>query len=522
MPKERPDDHRDHPYFNFDGLDYKWNRTFFHGFGNKKQRTPEDEDSDKLNYLRELRHKILGLATLSGVVLFAALFASSLAQNGGGLKNRSKEPTVLVLPQEHLKTTFLPLGVELPSTYQVREQNGVKFEATSVSNKIVNDSGASKRNSASRPFNTLYSKANKYVKYPFNIARKYFYYGTLPMEKDASRLELIDPVGYTLPIRIAGRYQIRLPAVTRCVSFNFSKICLDVLSNDDAVQDYFKRSPHVHRIFESINNSLKMGGFRTRTVSHMTERVRESWIMSRRVRTHDLLERARQLAQARLIANNPGLNAQPNPFPPRHILPENRVLHTQYPTTQILSETGGTYYEISVLDPLFTICQAKEDVKEEFTRHMSLKFLRTCKQEMTTSLIQLELNMNVYAIDALEMYIKEMCDKSATIKRIEPILQKLQKMVTICGSIFEFKIYYQFGFQHSSSYNFNFPLEQQRVFQSELNLINDHVLNQPPMAQNIVNPNHQPISSRWVEHSNCCVWFNFDLNRILDLVKSRH
>ena len=536
MPKERPDDHRDHPYFNFDGLDYKWNRTFFHGFGNKKQRTPEDEDSDKLNYLRELRHKILGLATLSGVVLFAALFASSLAQNGGGLKNRSKEPTVLVLPQEHLKTTFLPLGVELPSTYQVREQNGVKFEATSVSNKIVNDSGASKRNSASRPFNTLYSKANKYVKYPFNLARKHVYYGSLPLEKDPSRLELADPVGWTKPvIVIVGRarriYRVRLPAVTRRVSFNFSGICVDLLSNQHTVQDYFKKSPHVYRLFESINNSFKVGGFRTRTVSKMSTRRLESAVMSRRVKYHDLEEQERLIDRIVFILNNvfglqavqdgrvrPNIRIQNIPlanFFRRHILAENRVLHTQYPT-QILSQTRGSYYEFSILGPLLTVSRVKEALKEDITRRLSIKVLRTCKQEMTTNLVQFEVNLNELGYDALGIIVEKMSTRSVTIRRIGPVVKKL---VTIFGSLFQIRMYYQKGFQHSSSYNFNFPLEQQIVGQSEGNFIVRRVMHLP-MVVNIVNPNLQQVGSRCFTHSDCCVWFNLDLNKVIECIWS--
>ena len=637
MPKPNPNRDRDHPYFNFDGLNCKSNRTFFHGFGSKKERAPEDEDSDKLNYLRELRQKILGLATLSGVFLFAALFASSsLAQNGGGLKKTDKEPAAaLLLAEDHLKPTFQALGIELPSTYQVREQIDPKFEAQLVPekirpkfegtakiapNQIVNDTNASKRKSAHRPSHKLFSIAHKYGHLPFSIARKNISCSTIPFENDPSRLELFEPIGYTQtqPISI-GKYQFKLPAVTRRVSFNFSGICFDLLGNTDTVRSYFKKSPRFKRLFESMSDSFKMGLFYTRNVSRMFDKLDDSIVpgvlypdledrvsvMTQRVLYHDLEDRANrkewdvliirslqqkslrehdrelraqvgekkwqqfeQLLQewdqvrveldptlsSREITNHPGFKRcieyrqkllweyARKVGPPRKILPENRRLHyypehhdrlceQYYPHNcellekeilkepiQILSETKGSYYEISVLDLLLKLCQVDEDVKEDATRFFGVKVLRTCKNEMTTNLIQFEINVNELAYDALERIIEKMSTRSATIRRIGPVLTK---MVRIFGFVFEFKMSFQKGYQESSTYNFNLELDTQRVCQDSSDYICYRV-KKKAVVTNFVDPNLEEVNSRWFDHSDTRFWINLDINKILDLFKSRH
>ena len=445
---------------------------------------------------------------------------------------------------------------------------------------------------------TLFSIAHKYGHLPFSIARKNISCSTIPFERDSSRFELTDPIGYTEPINI-GKYQFKLPAITRSGSINFSGVCFDLLGNTDTVRSYFKKSPRFKRLFESMSDSFKMGLFYTRNVSRMSKRRDDSFLMSQRVLYHDLEDRTNREEfndfviwrsngghfknelskdeQQQLSENEPQQLSEdeqqqlrdlcgkfkrrvPPDFipareykqktkreylkkvgPPRKILPENRRLHyypknhehlfkqyIHYPQNldqelfkepiQILSETKGSYCEISVLDPLLTLCQVDEDVKEDATRFFSVKVLRTCKNEMTTNLIQFEINVNELAYDALERIIEKMSTRSATMKRIGPVLTKI---VTVFGYFFEAKMYYQKGFQHSSSYNFNLELDKQRVAQNGKNFTNWPIY-EGVGETNLIDPNLEEVNSRWFDHSDARLWINLDINKILDLFKSRH
>ena len=515
--------------------------------------------------LREWKKQMLALASITSLLLFGTLVASSLAQNNGfGLKNRHHEHTVLVSPEHHVTPTLEALGIELSSTQPRREKIDPKFERTVYANKHisglesdyfrfieVNSSNNDTDAIFERPAHHLYSIAHKLSSklsssfYSFYIGttmiRRYLSCSTIPIEKDPSRLELADPVGWTKLITV-GRYRFRLPAVTQCVSLNFSSACLDLLSNT-AIQPFLKKSPRLNSLFESINESLRMGIFTNRTISYMTERRQESWLMSRRVRIYDLEEHAR--AHDRFFVVYQNILFNPN-FPIRYVrdgrnhitwfinnmpvqdffhhllrrnlLFENRCLHDRYPTNrvnlenQILSQTRGSYYEFSILGPLLTVSRVKEALKEDITRRLSIKVLRTCKQEMTTNLVQFEINLNELAYDALGIIVEKMSTRSVTIRRIGPVLKE---MVTAFGSIFEMRMYCQKGYQESSTYNFNFQLEQQRVAQMELNFLALRVVHQPNMIRNLINPNLQQVNSRWFSHGNCRIWISVDINKIL-------
>ena len=87
------------------------------------------------------------------------------------------------------------------------------------------------------------------------MVNKYFYFGTCPIERDPSRVELFDPVGYHFPVQM-GRMKLTLPAVTRSASVNLGRMYIDLLTH--AVPLNMKRSARVNDSVESIIKSLKL------------------------------------------------------------------------------------------------------------------------------------------------------------------------------------------------------------------------------------------------------------------------
>jgi hypothetical protein len=185
---------------------------------------------------------------------------------------------------------------------------------------------------------------------------------------------------------------------------------------------------------------------------------------------------------------------------------------------QMKSLSVGHLYEISLLNPIFTLLQVNPTV-QSLEKYCAITIKRTSTDSMTTNLAQVEVKLSEMGFDVLRKITEEV---STRLPVIQPISPALYTIINVMNSVVEVTGGYQSGFQKSDCTNFNHELEHQRVRRNEIFFENRNMAGirrdngdfSPPAIPNAVDPSLREVNHRSFQEKDCYIRFNVNLTKI--------
>jgi hypothetical protein len=187
---------------------------------------------------------------------------------------------------------------------------------------------------------------------------------------------------------------------------------------------------------------------------------------------------------------------------------------------QMKSLSVGHSYEISILNPIFTLFQVNSKV-HTLEKYVEITIKRTSIDSMKTNLAQVEINLSELGFDVLRKITDEVSNRLPVVK---PISSKLQIIFDVVNPFVDVTAYAQLGNQRSCrEIQFNYELEHQRLLRKEECILNRAMLpvrqalgdfSAPPVL-NAIDPNLEEIHQRSFQERHIYVRFNVNLTKLL-------
>ena len=332
-------------------------------------------------------------------------------------------------------------------------------------------------------------KAREVLHIIFDHLNRFYYIGTRAIERDPSRMELKDPMGYHEPtvLRVGSiQKSVCLPGIPKTKVIKLGNTGLEI------VNFLIPKSSPIKPLMNSLVKSTTIGIFKTTTITRkgrglpsaivfwktlaaqhqhtlMKEQVadifrymhpRQVLIIMHHLRHPDqpLLNLPRQLSVRQIYSIAVMVRATFVPpfivgdIPP-FINTDGRVL---VPHDQIKSVSKGVLFECKVLGPIFVLLRQENVLTKYISKHFEISLRRTGSNTMITDMIEFQINASKIGFEALNT----VASRTPVIKRVSPVI----KFVTSCvQEFFPMEVYIQKGKQHSDTINFNDVQEHLRT-----------------------------------------------------------